>query len=83
LPLWRPYEEDVASSVADLDNAPAGGLAGAITAALFLERFSEGARSWAHFDLFAWNPKAKPGRPMGGEVQAARAAFAMLEARYG
>ncbi len=83
LPLWRPYEEDVASSVADLDNAPAGGFAGAITAALFLERFSEGARSWAHFDLFAWNPKAKPGRPMGGEVQAARAAFAMLEARYG
>jgi leucyl aminopeptidase len=83
LPLWPPYEEDLKTPVADLDNAPTGGLAGAITAALFLKRFAEGARSWAHVDLFAWTPKARPGRPMGGEVQAARAVFAMLEARHG
>jgi leucyl aminopeptidase len=83
LPLWAPYEEDVRSPVADLDNAPTGGLAGAITAALFLKRFAEGAQCWAHVDLFAWNPKARPGRPMGGEAQAARAVFAMLEARHG
>jgi leucyl aminopeptidase len=83
LPLWPAYEEDLKTPVADLDNAPTGGLAGAITAALFLKRFAEGALAWAHVDLFAWTPKARPGRPMGGEVQAARAVFAMLEARHG
>ncbi len=83
LPLWPGYEADVASAVADLDNAPEGGFAGAITAALFLKRFAEGARSWAHVDLYAWNPKPLPGRPKGGELQAARAAFAALEARHG
>ncbi|MGF1660804.1 MAG: M17 family metallopeptidase [Rubrimonas sp.] len=83
LPLWPPYEAEVASPVADLDNAPEGGFAGAITAALFLKRFAEGAPSWAHVDLFAWTPKPLPGRPKGGEVQAARAVFAALEARHG
>jgi leucyl aminopeptidase len=83
LPLWAPYEEDVKSPVADLDNAPEGGMAGAITAALFLKPFAAGAKSWAHVDLFAWNPKAKPGRPQGGELQAARAVFRLLEERYG
>jgi leucyl aminopeptidase len=83
LPLWAPYEEDVKSPVADLDNAPEGGMAGAVTAALFLKRFAEGAKAWAHVDLYAWNPKPLPGRPKGGEMQAARAVFAMLEARYG
>jgi leucyl aminopeptidase len=82
LPLWPPYEEDLATPVADLDNAPTGGMAGAITAALFLKRFATGAKAWAHVDLFAWNPKARPGRPMGGEVQAARAVFALLAARH-
>jgi leucyl aminopeptidase len=83
MPLWPGYEADLASPVADLDNAPAGGMAGAITAALFLQRFAGGAAEWAHVDLYAWNPKAKPGRPKGGEMQAARAAFRMLETRYG
>ncbi len=83
LPLHAPYEADLETPVADLDNAPAGGFAGAITAALFLKRFAEGADSWAHVDLYAWNPKARPGRPMGGEVQAARAVFDLLEARHG
>jgi leucyl aminopeptidase len=83
MPLWPGYEEDLVSPVADLDNAPSGGMAGAITAALFLQRFAEGAAEWAHMDLYAWNPKARPGRPKGGEMQAARAAFRMLETRYG
>jgi leucyl aminopeptidase len=83
LPLWQGYEEDVKSPIADLDNAPAGGMAGAITAALFLQRFAGGAAEWAHVDLYAWNPKARPGRPKGGEMQAARAVFRMLEKRYG
>ena len=83
MPLWAPYEADIRSPIADLDNAPGGGMAGSVTAALFLKRFAEGAAAWAHFDIYGWVPKAKPGRPRGGEPQAARAVFAVLEARYG
>ena len=82
LPLWRPYEEMLKSEVADLDNAPSGGFAGSVTAALFLARFVSAAKAWAHFDIYAWSPKARPHAPQGGEVQAARAAFDLLEARY-
>jgi len=82
LPLWTAYDEDLDSPVADLNNAPGGGFAGAVTAALFLRRFVKAPR-WAHVDLYAWTPKAKPGRPLGGECQAARAVFALLEHRYG
>jgi leucyl aminopeptidase len=82
LPLWRPYESMLESKVADINNVGTGGQAGAITAALFLRRFVT-AKSWLHFDLFAWTPTAKPGRPEGGECQAARALYALLCARYG
>ncbi len=80
LPLWRPYEAMLESKVADTNNV-GGGQGGAITAALFLRRFVT-AKSWVHFDLFAWTPSAKPGRPEGGECQTARALFALLAARY-
>jgi leucyl aminopeptidase len=83
MPLWAPYDEDIRSPIADLDNAPGGGMAGSITAALFLRRFVEGAGAWAHMDIYGWTPKAKPGRPKGGEPQGARAAFALIEARHG
>jgi leucyl aminopeptidase len=82
LPLWRPYDEMLESKVADINNVGSSGQAGAITAALFLRRFVT-AKSWAHFDLFAWNPRSRPGRPEGGECQAARAIYALLAARYG
>jgi leucyl aminopeptidase len=82
LPLWRPYERMLESKVADINNAGSGGQAGAITAALFMRRFVT-ATSWVHFDLFAWTPSAKPGRPEGGECQVARALHALLAARYG
>ena len=82
LPLWRPYEAMLESKVADINNVGAGGQAGAITAALFLRRFVA-AKSWLHVDLFAWTPAAKPGRPEGGECQAARALYALLAERYG
>ena len=81
MPLWRPYEAMLDSKVADLNNVATGGYAGSITAALFLRRFVT-AKSWAHFDIFAWTPSAKPGRPEGAECQAARAIYAMLCARY-
>ena len=83
LPLYDPYDEDLNSPIADLDNAPPGGFGGAITAALFLRRFVGADIPWAHFDIHGFTNSAKPGRPKGGECMAARACFAMLEARYG
>jgi leucyl aminopeptidase len=82
LPLWPAYEGDIEPGIADLDNAPKGGFAGAITAALFLKRFVDRA-PWVHFDIYGWTPKARSGRPKGGECQAARAVLALLVTRYG
>jgi leucyl aminopeptidase len=82
LPLWRPYASMLDSKIADIDNIGGSRFGGAITAALFLSRFVERAKAWLHFDLFAWNPKDKPGRPEGGEAQTVRALYAMLAARY-
>jgi leucyl aminopeptidase len=81
LPLWRPYEAMLESKVADINNV-GGSQGGAITAALFMRRFVT-AKSWLHFDLFAWSATAKPGRPEGGDCQAARALYALLAAHYG
>ena len=82
MPLWPPYEADIEPDIADLDNAPSGGMAGSITAALFLKRFVN-TTAWVHADIYGWTPKPMPGRPKGGECQAARAVFHMLEKRYG
>jgi leucyl aminopeptidase len=82
LPFWTPYEELIEPGIADLDNAPSGGMAGAITAALFLRRFVSAARAYAHLDIYGWTPKAKPARPKGGACQGARALLEVLEERY-
>lgn len=86
LPLTEAYRDALDSDIADLKNDPDGwAQAGATTAALFLQRFApsgEDIGPWAHFDVFAWNPKGRPGHPVGAEVQAIRAAFAMLRARF-
>jgi leucyl aminopeptidase len=81
LPLWPGYEAMLDSKVADTNNVGTGGQAGAITAALFLKKFVT-APSWLHLDVFAWTPSAKPGRPEGGELQSARALYALLKERY-
>src|SRR4051812_8687909 len=83
LPLWRGYEDPLTSRVADLNNNPAYNYAGAITAALFLNRFVGQAKSWLHLDIPAWIDRAKPGRPLGGEANSARALYALLKERYG
>jgi leucyl aminopeptidase len=83
LPLWRGYESTLSSPIADLNNNPSGGLAGAITAALFLNRFVSNTKSWLHLDIPAWIDRARPGRPAGGEGNTARALYALLRARYG
>jgi leucyl aminopeptidase len=82
MPLWGGYEAAIESDVADLRNDPDGwAQAGSVTAALFLRRFApEGA--WAHFDIFAWNPRNRPGWPAGAEAQAIRGLYAMLKQRY-
>jgi leucyl aminopeptidase len=86
LPLTEAYREALDSDVADLKNDPDGwAQAGATTAALFLQRFAptgDDVGPWAHFDVFAWNPKGRPGFPVGGEAQAIRAAFAMIKGRF-
>jgi leucyl aminopeptidase len=83
LPLWGPYDAMLDSKVADLNNVASGGFAGSIICALFLARFVSAAKAWIHFDIYGWTPSAKPGRPEGGECQAARALYALLAARYG
>jgi leucyl aminopeptidase len=83
LPLWRGYEFSLSSRIADLNNAPSYNFAGAITAALFLNRFVENTKSWVHLDIPGWTDRAKPGRPLGGEANSARAIYALLKSRYG
>jgi leucyl aminopeptidase len=75
LPLYAGYEKDIRAKFADITNAPAGGMAGAITAALFLKRFVGKAKSWAHFDIYGWAPSERPHSPGGGEAQAIRALY--------
>jgi leucyl aminopeptidase len=83
LPLWRGYESALSSGVADLNNNPSYGLAGAITAALFLNRFVSRAKAWVHLDIPAWVDRPRPGRRVGAEANCARALYTLLEARYG
>ncbi len=83
LPLWDDYRPMLDSKAADMNNISGSPYGGAIIAALFLDRFAEGAKAWAHIDLMAWNPSARPGRPEGGEAQGIRAAFKLIADRYG
>jgi leucyl aminopeptidase len=83
MPLWRPYDALLESKVANVNNVSSGNFGGSITAALFLRRFVTAAKAWLHFDVYAWNQSGKPGRPEGGECQAARALYALLVSRYG
>ncbi|WP_338722284.1 leucyl aminopeptidase family protein [Devosia sp. XK-2] len=82
MPLWTGYDGLLASRVADVNNAAAGGHAGSVTAALFLRRFVNNARAWVHLDIFGWAPDARPGRPVGGTDQGIRAIYGLLRQRY-
>jgi len=83
MPLWPAYDRMLDSKVADLSSTGTGGMAGSVTAALFLKRFVGEGIPHAHFDIYGWVPSAKPGRPEGGEPQAARLTFELLQNRYG
>jgi leucyl aminopeptidase len=78
MPFWEPYEAMIEPDVADLDNAPKGGFAGSITAALFLRRFVSETQRYAHFDIYGWQPSPQPARPVGGIGQGARAVLDAL-----
>ncbi|MGR3805929.1 leucyl aminopeptidase family protein [Marinibacterium profundimaris] len=80
-PVWRmpfhnAYEPLIEPGIADLDNAPSGGFAGSITAALFLRRFVT-ETPYMHFDIYGWSQSSFPARPKGGVGMGARA---LLEA---
>jgi leucyl aminopeptidase len=83
MPLWPSYRKRIESSVADLVNMADGNYAGAITAALFLERFINKTDAWVHIDMFAWNDHAVPGRRIGGEATGMRALYDLIESRFG
>ncbi|MES2341398.1 MAG: leucyl aminopeptidase family protein [Pseudomonadota bacterium] len=82
MPLWKGYVDALDSDVADIKNDPDGwAQAGSVTAALFLQRFAP-AGAWAHFDIFAWNPRNRPGWTAGAEAQAIRALYQMIRTRF-
>ena len=81
MPLYKPYRSMFAGKVADINNVAASPFGGAIIAALYLQEFVPDDVPWAHFDMMAWNNSSRPGRPEGGEAQAARAIFATIEKR--
>jgi leucyl aminopeptidase len=82
LPLWKPYRRNLDSKIANINNIAGNSFAGAIHGALFLQEFVRPDVQWAHFDLYAWNGTARPGRPVGGEAFAIRGLFQMLAKRY-
>ena len=78
MPFHAPYESMIEPGIADLDNAPSGGFAGSITAALFLKRFVDEPLNYLHFDIYGWQPKPAPARPKGGVGQGIRAIYQAL-----
>jgi leucyl aminopeptidase len=78
MPLWAPYDKLLKSPIADVNHIAQGPFAGSVIAALFLKRFVKNAKHFAHLDIYGWTPKDQPGRPKGGEPQAARALFQFL-----
>jgi leucyl aminopeptidase len=83
MPLWAPYEDELNSKIADLNNVSSSPFAGAIFGALFLKRFVTETPRWVHIDLFAWNPKDRPGRGVGAEPHGLRSLYRFLINRYG
>jgi len=82
-PLWQGYAKSMNGKISDLSNTGSLGTAGAITAALFIERFIPKGQRWLHFDIRGWNESARPGRPEGGEAMGLRAMYRVIADRYG
>jgi leucyl aminopeptidase len=82
LPLWQPYHSYLKSYLADMANSGGSRMGGAITAALYLEKFIPAGQRWAHIDVYSWNDIDRPGKPKGGEAQSLRASWQLLKSRY-
>ena len=82
MPLWDSYDEDLSSRVADLNNVASSSFAGSIYGALFLRRFVSHSTSWIHFDLYGWNSRERPGRPIGAEAQCLRLVDQLIRERF-
>ncbi len=83
MPLWAGYDDDLASRVADLNNVSSTAFAGSIVGALFLKRFVTRTRNWLHGDVYAWNAKERPGRPVGADPHTVRALYRLIRQRFG
>ncbi|QMU62699.1 MAG: leucyl aminopeptidase family protein [Gammaproteobacteria bacterium] len=82
LPLHQSYRYMLNSDIADIVNSAASGYGGAITAALYLKEFVPPETKWIHFDVMAYNMRARAGRPNGGEAMGLRAVVEFLQKRY-
>ncbi|HQT83267.1 MAG: leucyl aminopeptidase [Acidiphilium sp. 37-64-53] len=82
LPMWSGYDSWLDSKIADCNTVGSKPMAGAVVAALFLNRFVPSNVSWAHIDTYAWNDQSRPGRPEGGETQSLLATVSAIE-RFG
>jgi leucyl aminopeptidase len=83
MPFWAPYDKLLKSSIADVNHIAEGSFAGSVIAALFLKRFVQDSKRFAHLDIFGWVPREQPGRPQGGEPQAARALYQFFRQELG
>ena len=83
MPLWAGYDDDLASRVADLNNVSSTPFAGSIIGALFLKRFVQRTRNWLHADVYAWNARERPGRPIGADPHTVRALYRLIRQRFG
>jgi leucyl aminopeptidase len=82
MPLWSGYDDELSSKIADLGNVSAAPFAGSIIAALFLKRFITATPNWLHVDLYAWNSRDRPGRPVGAEAQCVRSLYRLIRSRF-
>lgn len=83
LPLWDAYDDELSSRIADINNVSSSSFSGAIFGALFLRRFIEPGTAWIHFDLYGWNARERPGRPVGADAQVLRLMDRYLAERFG
>ena len=83
MPLWAGYDDELSSRVADMNNVSSTSFAGSIIGALFLKRFVTRTRQWLHADVYAWNSKERPGRPVGGDPHTIRALYRLIRQRFG
>ena len=79
LPFYEDYNNELSSTITDLKNAPLSGMAGAITAALFLKKFTNNHKMFLHFDIYGWNSKSRPAKTYGGLMQGVRSLGEAIE----